>query len=91
MTVMSTFAPGDMVRALWWNTVADKQGDTHAWKEATVTRVRMAKLEVFFAGRTHGESRSCTLRPASVSQGEKRCASMSSSEEEGFGPQTGLE
>ena len=56
MTVMSTFAPGDMVRALWWNTVADKQGDTHAWKEATVTRVRMAQLEVFFAGRAHGES-----------------------------------
>ena len=63
MTLMQMFAPGDMVRALWWNTVADKQGDAPVWKKATVTRVRMEKQEVFFAGRTHGESRITLLLP----------------------------
>ena len=60
MTLMQMFAPGDMVRALWWNTVADKQGDAPVWKTATVTRVRMEKQEVFFA---HGESRNTLLLP----------------------------
>ena len=63
MTLMQMFAPGEMVRALWWNTVADKQGDTPVWKKATVTRVRMEKQEVFFAGRTHGESGITLLLP----------------------------
>ena len=37
------------------------------------------------SGRASRPSRSCTLRPAAVSQGEERCASMSSSEDEDSG------
>ena len=37
------------------------------------------------SGRASRPSRSCTLRPAAVSQGKERCASMSSSEDEDSG------